>query len=330
MNRILIVKTSSLGDVIHNLPVINDIKAHYPHVSIDWIVEESFADIPRLHNGVNKIFVVAIRRWRKKLFSKKTWQEMSEFKHSIASQLPYDLILDTQGLIKSALIASFAIGNKHGMDKQSAREPLASYFYKKKYHVPRAQHAVKRNRALAAMACGYTIPNDAPDYGIKKHGIANSVDESSVDLGLKKPYIVGLHGTSRDSKLWPIDHWVTLGKTLAQQNLTLALPWASSAEYQRALQIADSLANVMVLPKQTIAQLAQIISQAAATIGVDTGLSHLATALNIPTIAIYTDTNPELTGVYPGRYAPAKNIGGIAQIPSSKEVLAALMRIYSY
>ncbi len=320
MNRILIVKTSSLGDVIHHLPVIADIHAYYPNVMFDWVVEESFMDIPTLHPAINQIIPVAVRRWRQHVFNQKTWSEIANFKRLISAQ-SYDVVIDAQGLLKSAIMTKFAQGKKCGLDKNSAREPLASYFYDKKFNVARNQHAVARNRELAARACGYQIPSTAPNYGIT----ANAATVS--DLNLAKPYIIGLHGTSKDSKLWPNSHWIALGKALEKKHLNLVLPWASNAEQQRANNIAASLNNTTVLPKLSIAQLATIIGQSHAAIGVDTGLSHLAAALNIPTIAIYTDTNPALTGVYPGDQAPAINLGGIASVPAVDEILQALKQI---
>ena len=318
MLKLLIVKTSSLGDVIHNLPIIHDIRTHYPDAEIDWVVEESFADIPKLHPGVNRVIPVALRRWRKAIFSKNTWAEIRTAKRSIAQQ-SYDVILDTQGLIKSGLITSLSHGHKHGFDKNSAREPLASYFYQTSHFVARNQHAVARIRALAALTFGYANPTDLPNYGIAA--------SAQADLTLNNPYVVGLHGTSRDSKLWPVTHWIQLGVELAKLNLQLVLPWASAAEFERAQQIAGALHNATVLPKQRIAQLATIISQAQAAAGVDTGLSHLSVALSIPTVAIYTDTNPALTGVYAGANAPAINLGNINQIPTATAVMDALKNI---
>ena len=333
MQRILIVKTSSLGDVIHCLPVVNDILQHVQQVHIDWVVEESFADIPRLHAGVNQVFTVAMRRWKNQLLRKNTWSEINEFKKLI-QQNQYDAIIDTQGLLKSALITKLANGVKHGYDKNSIREPLASWFYDKTYNISYNQHAVTRNRALAAMSLRYAVPNNAPDYGINttNNASASRIAISLNTSGLQADYIIALHGTSRAAKLWPVENWVDLGRELAKQNLNLALPWASEAELARANAIASQLKNAqvdncMVLPKLSIAQIANIISNAKAAIGVDTGLSHLAAALNIPTIAIYTDTNPALTGVMGGAFKPAINLGNIAKTPSVNDVLTSLKQI---
>ena len=318
MLKLLIVKTSSLGDVIHNLPIIADIRAHHPDVKIDWLVEAGFADIPKLHPAVNEVIPVAVRRWRKALFNRQTWQEIRALKQRL-SQQRYDIVLDTQGLLKSGLMSHFCNGHKHGYDKHSAREPLASFFYDTTHQVSREQHAVARNRTLAALAFNYPTPNNLPDYGIQA--------SKDVEITLNEPYIVGLHGTSRESKLWPTDHWIKLGCRLAEQQLNLVLPWASEAELHRAQDIASALKNATVLPKSTIAQLATVISRAQAAIGVDTGLSHLAAALSIPTIAIYTDTDPELTGVYAGAYAPAINLGNIQKIPTVAEVFEAFLSV---
>lgn len=319
MKRILLVKTSSLGDVIHNLPVVTDILQQHPDAHIDWVVEEAFADIPKLHPAIKHVFTVAVRRWRKQLFSKKTWCEIATFKKQV-SQQPYDLIIDTQGLIKSAVMTTFALGSKCGMDKNSAREPLASYFYNTKYPVARNQHAVTRNRALAAQACGYQLLDHAPTYGI-------AAKEVVLNVALPPSFVVGLHGTSKDSKLWPTQLWIDLAKQLLTQHQSLVLPWASEAEQQRAQAIAAEADNVIVLPKLSIAQLSCIIEQAWVAVGVDTGLSHLSVALNIPTVAIYTDTNPARTGVMASANSKVVNLGGVQQIPSVASVLDAIQTI---
>jgi heptosyltransferase I len=326
MQRILLVKTSSLGDVIHNLPVVDDILAQFPEAQIDWVVEESFADIPRLHPKIHKVFVVAFRRWRKQLFSKSTWVEIAKFRVNI-KQNKYDAIIDTQGLLKSGLLTTWAHGTKHGYDIRSAREPLASLFYDKKYTISYQQHAVIRNRTLAATSLGYAPPANVPNYGISQHDASDKASENLIDIDSLGNYIIALHGTSRDSKLWPIANWVTLGKALSNKNLNLVLPWASVAEELRAKEIANQLSNATVLPKLSIGQLASVMGSAQAAVGVDTGLSHLATALNIPTIAIYTDTNPALTGVMAGKQARAINLGGIGKIPSVDEVTSALTHL---
>jgi len=313
MLRILLVKTSSMGDVVHNLPVIADILQHHPDAQIDWLVEESFAEIPKLHPRVAKVITIAIRRWRKSLCRLSTWQEIEQVKKQL-KQTQYDAIIDTQGLIKSAFVANWATGKKYGMDWQSAREPLASLCYSKKYPIPRNQHAVARNRQLAALALHYPFPDRQPDYGL-------TITTPQNDLPtLPAPYAVFLHGTSRDSKLWPLANWVALAKRLAQDHLTIALPWSNVAEFERARAIEAECSNVILLPKLSLTALAEIMVKSVVNIGVDTGLIHLSTALEKPSIAIYTDTNPEFTGVAPTARNLAINIGGKGQIPDADKV----------
>ena len=302
-----------MGDVIHNLPVINDILVHYPDAQFDWIVEEIFAEIPRLHPRVGHIIPVAVRRWRKSLFNKDTWREIRYLKTRL-NHTRYDVIIDSQGLLKSALLATLAKGEIHGMDCHSAREPLASIFYRHKHFVARQQHAVQRNRALAAMTLNYTIPQSPPDYGL-----TNLVNAQN-SLNLPQNYVIFLHGTSRDSKLWPVSHWVALGEKLKQFDLQILLPWSNLNEESRAKEIAAQSSNVTVLPKLELTSVAKILSQSKLNIGVDTGLMHLSTALNKPSIAIYTDTNPKFTGVLPCIENQAINIGGKAQTPSAEDV----------
>jgi heptosyltransferase I len=312
MKRILIVKTTSMGDVIHALPVVEDILQHFPDAHIDWLVEESFADIPRLHPCVQQVFTVAVRRWRKQWWRCQTWREISAVKRLVTAQ-PYDVVLDLQGLVKSAVMATWAKGPRHGYDKHSIREPLASYFYPHQYDIAYRQHAVVRMRTLAALALGYAVPQDKPAYGLV-------ADEHHS----KEPVFLALHATSRDSKLWPENHWVALGQHFAAQGVHMWLPWASASEQARAERIAAQVPQAVVLPKLSLQQLASQMSQAQFAVGVDTGLSHLAAALDIPIVAIYTDTEPAFTGVAGGRRAPAVNLGGKGKVPTVEAVIAQL------
>lgn len=316
MPRLLIIKTSSLGDVVHNLPIVNDILAHQPDMVIDWVVEEAFGDIPALHPAVDHVIPVAIRRWRKALCRRSTWQEIGAMRAQI-KQSDYDFVLDTQGLLKSALLGRLAAGVRHGQDRQSAREPLAAWLYDRKHAIAKGQHAVMRNRQLAAAALGYPLSDTAPDYGIR-------VPVSTHSASGGKPYVVGLHATSRDSKLWPVDRWIRLGRHLASLDLALLLPWGSEAERLRARQIAEAVPHAAVLPRMRLNELASVLAGSRAAIGVDTGLVHLAVALKVPTVALYTDTDPSLTGIYPGAGTTAINLGGKTNVPSVDSVIQAL------
>lgn len=307
--RILLVKTSSLGDVVHNLPVVSDIRRHFPAAHIEWVVEEGFADIPRLHPGVNAVIPVAIRRWRKQLFSQSTRAEIGQVRQAL-SDTPYDCVIDTQGLLKSALLARWAKGPIHGYASDSIREPLASWFYDFKHVVSKAQHALPRNRQLVAASCGYSI-SDTFDYGLAAPLVATH--------SVTSPYVVLLSATSRDDKLWPESNWVALGHALAKQGVRVVCPGGTPAERARALSIALSCDGFAPEP-MSVAALAALMQGASGIVGVDTGLTHLAAALGRPTLALFCASEPGLTGVFAPQ--PVYNLGAKGQPPSVAEVIA--------
>jgi heptosyltransferase-1 len=311
--RILLVKTSSLGDVIHNLPVVSDIRKHLPDACIDWCVEESFADIPRLHPGVGKVIPVALRRWRKTLLAGRTWREAVAARRVLGAQ-PYDAIIDTQGLVKSAVIARQARGPLSGYEPASAREPAAACFYGRRFAVPRDMHAVERNRRLAAAALGYD-PVGVPDYGI-------AAPPAILPWLPAGPHVVLLTATSRDDKLWPEAHWLVLGGRLAERGWRAVLPGGSAVERERAARLAAAIPGAIAAPPLSLPALATLLAGARAVVGVDTGLSHLAVALKVPTVAIYTATEPGLTGVLGAAFH--RNLGGPGRIPEAADVLGAL------
>jgi heptosyltransferase-1 len=311
--RILLVKTSSLGDVVHNLPVVSDLKRQFPDAIIDWCVEEAFADIPRLHPAVARVIPASVRRWRKSLFRSATWREIGAFRRSLGSE-DYTAVLDTQGLIKSGVIASFARGPCHGHAAETAREPLASWFYDRTFVIPPNAHAVERNRWLSAAAFDY--PVDLPlDYGI----LAPDADFPWLPAGR---HAVLITATSRDDKLWDEDRWVAVARHLAERGLRPILPGGKAIERQRAERIAGAVAGGLAAPPLSLSELAALIGHAELAVGVDTGLIHLATALGIPTVAIYTASDPALTGVYGAR--DFCNLGGPGRAPAAEEVIAAI------
>lgn len=309
--RILLIKTTSLGDVIHNLPVVSDLRGCLPEARIDWCVEESFADIPRLHPGVGRVIPVAVRRWRKTLGDLATWRAVADFRRELRAD-DYDAVLDTQGLLKSALIARQARGRRYGYAAEVAREPLAARFYDATFVIPRNVHAVQRNRWLAAAAFDY--PVDLPlDYGIA----APSLDAAWLPAGR---LAILLTATSRDDKLWAENHWREVAAALRVRGLTPILPAGSTLERQRAERIAAGAAGAIVAPPLSLPQIAGLLARASLTIGVDTGLAHLAAALRVPVIALYIATEPALTGVLGTGFH--RNLGGAGRPPSVNDVLA--------
>ncbi|MGA8049103.1 MAG: lipopolysaccharide heptosyltransferase I, partial [Burkholderiales bacterium] len=215
MPRILFVKTSSLGDVVHNCPAVSDAARSLPGASIDWVVEEPFTAIAAMHSAVRRVIPVALRRWRARLWSPEVWREFAAFRRAIAAER-YDFVVDSQGLIKSAVISTLATGERHGLDRDSAREPLASRLYHRRHLVPRALHAVERNRRLAGAALGY-VPDGACDYGLVAGGAAAHAP--------REPYAVLLTMSSRADKLWAEDRWRSLVQRLAERGLRAVLPW---------------------------------------------------------------------------------------------------------
>jgi len=313
MLKVLLIKTSSLGDVVHNLPVATDIRSRFPDARIDWVVEETYAPLVALHSAVANVIPVAIRRWRRRPLGASTWSEIGDFRRRFRKE-QYDAVIDTQGLVKSALLARAARGRRHGFDAHSAREGLAAWFYDVKHRIPRSQHAVIRNRALAAAALGYRADGVA-DYGIR-------VSAPAPAAGELVPYCVLLHGTSRDDKLWPVERWVRLGRELEARGLRCLLPSGSADERRRSEVIAAALGNSVVPALTPLLEMAQLLARAAAVIGVDTGLTHLAAALGVPVVALYCGSDPVLTGVHEARCA--RNLGRSGAAPEVPEVLEAL------
>ncbi len=315
MRRILLVKTSSLGDVIHNLPVASDIAAAISAAEVDWVVEESFAAIPALHPAVRQVIPVAVRRWRKNWLSPGTHKEIGALKERLGAET-YDMIVDTQGLLKSAVMARWAKGPICGQDWVSAREPAATLLYDRTFTVDRALHAVERNRLLASHCLRYRL-SGPPVYGIRAPDIAFDW------LAAGERYAVLLHATSREDKLWAEDRWVALGERLRAAGCRAVLPWGSAAEHRRAERLAERIPGALVAPKLALEEAAALLAGAAAVVGVDTGLTHLAAALGVPVVGLYCGSDPGLTGVL----APqAVNLGGAGAPPSVEEVAAALGR----
>ncbi len=287
--RVLIVKTSSMGDVLHTLPALTDAMQAFPGIRFDWVVEEGFAQIPSWHEAVERVIPVAIRRWRKAWFSAPIKAERKAFRETLQA-VKYDAVIDAQGLVKSAaLVTRLAHGIKHGMDWQTAREPLASLFYNRRHHIAKQQHAVERTRELFAKSLGYAKPQTQGDYAIARHFLTQTETE---------PYVVFLHATTRDDKHWPETHWRELIGLLKESGLKVKLPWGAPHEEARAKRLAEGFDYVEVLPRLSLEAIAHVLAGANYVVSVDTGLSHLTAALDRPNITLYGPTDPGLIGGY--------------------------------
>jgi heptosyltransferase-1 len=285
--RVLLIKTSSMGDILHTLPALTDAQKAIPDIVFDWVIEDTFVDIPRWHPAVGEIIPVALRRWRKGLFSKETQTALLQLRQRLRER-EYDLILDAQSLVKSALITFLAKGPRAGLDWKSARESLASLAYQRKYKVNFYQHAIVRMRELFSQALGYPLPNTVPEGGLTKQQFQQGVAE--------KDYLVFLHGTTWDTKLWPEVYWVQLANMAAEAGYRVKMGGGNDEEVARAKRIASQCAGVDALPHQGIAAMAKLLSNSKGAVAVDTGFGHLAAALDLPTVSLYGPTNPEYTG----------------------------------
>lgn len=287
MMKVLIIKTSSLGDVLHTLPALTDAMNALSGIRFDWVVEEAFAEIPAWHPAVDNVIPVALRRWRKQPWQAIRSSEFANFWRSLRTH-DYNLIIDAQGLMKSALLTRMARGKRCGLDRASAREPWSALAYQQRYFIPKQQHAIERVRQLFAAALGYPVPHDKLDYGITRDQFSQQTPANDD--------IVFLHGTTWPSKQWPRSYWIRLAQLANAAGFSVSLPWGNKSEYSDAQTIAEACENARVLPKMNLTELGAVLASARAIIGVDTGLAHLAAALSVPTLTLYGATRPELTG----------------------------------
>ena len=278
-----------MGDVVHTLPALTDAARSNASIKFDWAVDEAFADIPAWHSHVENVFSVALRRWRRELTSAAGRSEVKDYLKALRRER-YDAIIDLQGEFKSAFIARQARGHRFGYDGASAREWGAHLVYRNKLGVPKGKHSMVRMRRLLSQALSYSYEEGLIDYGIARERLPAS------SLQTEKPYVVFIHSTSWASKNWPEQYWRELAERATVAGFSVVLPWGSESECERSHRIAEGFANAIVLPKLSISDKASIISRATATVGLDTGLSHIAAALDVPSVTLYGATDPNLCG----------------------------------
>lgn len=321
--RILIVRVSSLGDVVHNLPVLTDIHRHYPEAIIDWVVEEPYVGLVKQNMYVNEVIPFALRRWRKNIFSPVTRKEFRTFLDRL-KQNAYDYVFDTQGLIKTGIIMGFArtvengrkIGLAHKTDG-SGYEPLSRIFHDESISVEKHIHVVTRGREVVAKALGYTI-DTVPDFGL----VTPAPDPEWLP---SRPYAVFFHGTSRDSKKWPHANWIEIGRILTENGLCILLPWGSPKEKEEAKRLADAIPDSRLLPRLSITDMVTLTGKASFIVGVDTGLSHLAAAFDKPTVQIYCNIPRWRTCA--DWSDNIISLGGENEVPSLDEVTLTVQRL---
>lgn len=321
------MKMSSMGDIVHAQPLATDLRRAFPDARIDWVAEKPFAGICGLNRAIDEVIPIAWRRWRKRLLSPETLAEMGDFRRRLRADT-YDLVVDCQGLIKSAVVARMAPAvARVGPAWAFAREPLASLVYDRKAVVPRDWHVVRRNRAVGAAAGGYRI-DDPPDFGLE----AARLSPAEAPWLPAGGYALLVTGASRDEKLWPEAHWVAVAQRLQQAGRALVWFWGNQAERARAerlchlaTQAAGGAATPGVVPPfLTVADAARAIAGADVVVGLDTGFTHLAGALGRPTIAIFCDFDAVQCAVTGAAFC--ESFGGVGEIPEPAVVLGSIER----
>ncbi|MBE9537819.1 MAG: lipopolysaccharide heptosyltransferase I [Proteobacteria bacterium] len=313
--RVLLVKMSSLGDVIHTLPALTDAAAAVPGIRFDWVVEEAFREIPAWHPAVDRVIPVALRRWRKSPLKSFSGPEWKRFKSTLRAQ-HYDVVIDAQGLLKSAMVARLVKAPRYGMDKVSVRERLAASFYHHPIHVPREMHAVERIRTLFARAFKYPQPGERGDYGVREKLKGGS--------GKNRSGLLFFHGTARAEKLWPESHWEELSALAAAGGHQVWLPWGSEEERERAQRIAASDGKAQVLPRLDLLGLASMLMDVKGAVAVDTGLAHLSAALDVPTVSLYGPTDTAIIGAYGGNQVHIQSPVGVSDTTDPTQMMRSI------
>lgn len=321
--NILIVRVSSLGDVVHNMPMLADLRRHAPDAQIDWVVEEAYASLVRLNGAVRKVIPFALRRWRKSLGAAATRAEMRAFRNALRTTA-YDLVFDTQGLLKTGVVMGMARlapgGRRIGLanaTEGSGYEGLSRIFHTDSVPVARRTHAVQRAREVAAAALGYAVDGPA-DFNLSAPGLQPAWLPAQA-------YAVFFHGTARAAKQWPEASWIALGRQLAARGLTLLLPWGSPAEHAAAQRIAAGIPGAQVLPALPLMEAVTLAQRAELAVGVDTGLTHIAAAFERPTVELYCDSPRWKTE---GNWSPRiVNLGDTGAPPDVAQAAAAALAL---
>ena len=309
--KLLIVKSSSMGDIVHALPVAKDIREHFPDASIDWVAEESFQDIPRLSPHVDGIIVTAFRRWARRWRDGQTWSEIKAVRERIRTGR-YDMVIDLQGLARTGVVTSWAHAPAAGFSFDTVREKPAALAYSRhlRFSLQETLGAVHRYRLLAARALGYQ-PEGRPRFGLRPF-VPNPMAPGG-------PYACLAVNTSQDRKLWPESKWVETGSRLQAVGVRSVLFWGSEEEKRRAERIAQGIAGSVVAPRLPLSEVASVLYDASLVVGVDTGITHLGAALGKPTVGIFVQTSLDKVPVVgDGRYI---NLGGPGQMPEVRDVL---------
>ena len=334
--KILLVKLSSLGDILHNLPLVWDLRSRLPNAQIDWVVEEGYVHLlePLLSRdgfkGIDHIIPFGLRRWKKKIFSLNSWKELFSFKKRL-QESSYDIVIETQGLLKSALVCFLAKKNPDAViaglanaTQYSGYEPLVRFFYSQCVQVPIDCHAVDRSRWVMCSALDWPLVGRSISPQFYPQNFLQSLPEKNLP-GLQRPYVLCFHSTAREAKRWPNENWIALGKELAQRGYQPVFPWGSPSEKAISSQLASQIPGAVVPPAFSIEEAFSVIAGAALTVGVDTGLTHLAAVLGKPTVEIYCDSPRWKTEGYWSEHI--RNVGDIQASPNAAEATQVCLEL---
>jgi heptosyltransferase-1 len=288
MKRVLLIKLTSLGDLIHALPALSDAQSARPGLEFDWVIDENFQEVAGWHPAVKDIITTNHREWRGALVKPATHGSISKMIAGIRAT-EYDLVIDGQGNFKTALLSLFAKGTRAGFDSHSVREWIAHLAYQRRFAASKDAHAIERLRRLFASALGYPVPVSPPDFRIQRDRFIKP------KLDLPGEYLVFVHNASWKTKLWPEAHWAELLKKSVQAGFKVLLPWGNEKEESRAKRLAIH-SEIRVLPRLTLSEMGYVLERARACVCMDTGLSHLAAALDVPSITLYGSTDSGLIG----------------------------------
>jgi len=337
--KILLVKLSSLGDVLHNLPIVWDLRARLPNAQIDWVVEEGYVHLltPLLScdsfRGIDRIIPFGLRRWKKNLFKLSTWQQFFAFRKDLQA-VTYDVVIETQGLLKSAIVCSLAnkapnvvVAGLANATEFSGYEPMARSFYNQSVQVPTQCHAVDRSRWVMSTALDWPLIDrgDTPQFYPEHYVDSLNVHSGRVCEGLKQPYVLCFHSTAREAKRWANESWVVLGNELVTRGYQVVFPWGNAAERAVSVDLATKIPGALVPNAFSIEEAFRMIIDSALTVGVDTGLTHLAAVLGKPTVEIYCDSPRWKTEGYWSDNI--RNVGDIQAPPKAIEVIEASLSL---
>ncbi|ODS24535.1 lipopolysaccharide heptosyltransferase I [Candidatus Endobugula sertula] len=287
--RVLIIKLTSMGDLMHAFPALSDAVKQYPDITFDWVVDEGFMEVPLWHPSVKRVITTAHRRWKKNLFQCWKRGELHAFYRQLNLNA-YDVVVDLQSNLKSAIVSWLRRTPVHGYNKHTCREKPAHWAYDTHYHIELRQHAIERQRELMAKVLGYEKPASLPNYGV------NISQCQLPSFKLPEKYVVFVHNASKPTKLWPVDYWQQLIRQVSHQDYSVLLPCGNDSEYQRAQLIAKDHPAAIALPKVSLGEMAAVMSQAKVAVCSDTGLAHMAAVLSIPAITLYAVTDTMLIG----------------------------------